>query len=121
MQFSKIVNASVRFGAVFRYAESYGAVRCCDNSYGAVRCGSPLNGLNYGAWPIPVRKTVQKRFFSTVHRKNKPYKTAVSYVSQAFSRGTNETAVSLRRTVCIKRTKRGFVRFLTLILGALTH
>ena len=51
----------------------------------------------YGAGPIPVGKTVQHRFFSTVHRMNKPYKT--SYGSETISRGTNETAVSLRYTV----------------------
>ena len=86
----------MRFGAVFRYPTSkpYG-VRCCDISYGAVRRGSPLNVFFYGAAPLAVGKTVQHRFFSTVHRMNKPYKTAVSYGSRAFSRGTNETAVFL--------------------------
>ena len=83
----------MRFGAVFRYRKSYGAVRCCDISYGAVRRGSPLNGLFYGVAPLSVGKTVQHLFFSTLHRMNKPYKTAVSYGSRAFSRGTNETAV----------------------------
>ena len=76
----------MRFGAVFRYRKSYGAVRCCNISYDAVRCGSPLNGLFYGAAPLSVGKTVQYRFFSAVHRINKPYKTAVSYGSRAFSR-----------------------------------
>ena len=99
VRFSKIVNATVRFGSVVRYSKSYGAVRCCDKSYGAVRCGSPFNVFCYDAGPIPVGQTVQNRFFSTVHRMNKPYKTAVSYGSQAFSRGTNKTAVSLRCTV----------------------
>ena len=94
MRFAEIRNPTVRFDAVFRLSKYYGAVRCCDKSYGAVRCGSPLNGFCYGAG-IPVGKTVQNRFFSTVHRMNKPYKTAVSYDSQAFSRGTNETAVFL--------------------------
>ena len=78
VRFSKIVNATVRFGSVVRYSKSYGAVRCCDKSYGAVRCGSSLNGFCYRAVPIPVGETVQNRFFSTVHRMNKPYKTAVS-------------------------------------------
>ena len=89
----------MRFGAVFRYSNSYGAVRCCDKSYGAVRCGFPLNGFGYGAGPVPVGKTLQTRFFPAVHHMNKPYKIAVSYGSQAFSRGANETAVSLRCTV----------------------
>ena len=53
MRFSKIRNATVRFGAVFkdrkcygavrcafRYCESYAAARFCDKSYDAVRCGS---------------------------------------------------------------------------------
>ena len=93
MRFSEIRNPTVRFGAVFRYRKSYGAVRCCDISYGAVRRGSPLNVFFYGAAPLSVGKTVQHRFFSTVHRMNKPYKTAVSYGSRVFSRGTNETAV----------------------------
>ena len=88
-------NPAVRFGAVFRYRKSYGAVRCCDISYGAVRCGSPVNGLFYGAAPLSVGKTVQYRFFSAVHRMNKPYKTAVSYGSRAFARSRNETAVFL--------------------------
>ena len=87
---------SVRFSEI---ANLICAVRCCDKSYCAVRCGSPLNGFCYGAGPIPVGKTVRNRFFSTVHRMNKPYKTAVSCGSQAFARGTNETAVSLRCTV----------------------
>ena len=78
-------NPTVRVGAVFRNQESYGAVRC----------GSPLNGFCYGARPIPVRKTVQHRFLSTVHRMNKRTKTVVSYGCRAFSRGTNETAFSL--------------------------
>ena len=89
----------MRFGADFRYSKSYDAVRCCEKSYGAVRCGSPLNGFCYGAEPIPVGKTVQNRFFSTMRRMNKPYETAVSCGSQAFSRGTNETAVCLRCAV----------------------
>ena len=84
----------MRFGAVFRYRKSYGAVRCCDISYGAVRLGSLLN-VFYGAAPLSGGKTVQHRFFSTVHRMNKPYNTAVSYGSRASSRGTNETAVFL--------------------------
>ena len=115
----------MRFGAVFRYRKSYGAVRCCDISYGAVRRGSPLNGFFYGAAPLSVGKTVQHRLFSTVHRMNKPYKTAVSNGSRAFSRGTNETAifllfVSLRCTVLInKRCKPagayGFLSFFTSI------
>ena len=84
------------FGAVFRHRKSYGAVRCCcDVSYGAVRRGSPLKVFFYGAAPLSVGKTVQHRFFS-MHRMNKPYKTAVSYGSRAFSRGTNETAVFLQ-------------------------
>ena len=93
----------MRFGAVLKNTKSYDAVRCCDISYGAVRCcdisygavrrGSPLNVFFYGAAPLSVGKTVQHRFFSTVHRMNKPYKTAVSYGSRVFSRGTNETAV----------------------------
>ena len=95
VRFSEIRNPTVRFGAVFRYRKSYGAVRCCDISYGAVRHGSPLNVFFYGAAPLSVGKTVQHRFFSTVHRVNEPYKTAVSYSSRAFSRGTNETAVFL--------------------------
>ena len=99
VRFSEIRNPTVRFGAVFEYSQSDGAVWCCDKSYGAVRCTSPLNGFCHGAGLIPVGKTVQNRFFSTVHRMNKPYKTAVSYGSQAFSRGTNKTAVSLRCTV----------------------
>ena len=41
----------------------------------------------YGAGTIPVGKTVQNRLFSTVHRMNKPYKTAVSYGPQAGSYG----------------------------------
>ena len=101
VRFGAVIYPAVRFGAVFRYSEPYGAVRCCDTPfwYCAVRCGSPLNGFCYGAGPIPVGKTAQNRFFSTVHRMNKPHKIAVSYGSQAFSRGTNETAVSLRCTV----------------------
>ena len=98
----------MRFGAVFRYRKSYGAVRCCDISYGAVRRGSPLNVFFFDAAPLSVGKTVQHRFSSTVHRMNKPYKTAVSYDSRAFSRGSNETGVfstvSLRCTVLINRT-----------------
>ena len=70
VRFSEIRNPTVRFGAVFRYSKSYGAVRCCDKSY--------------GAGPISVGKTVHNRFFSTVHRMNKPHKTAVSYGYQAF-------------------------------------
>ena len=65
-----IENLTVRFGAVLRKRKSYGAVRCCDKSY--------------GAGPISVGKTVHNRFFSTVHRMNKPHKTAVSYGYQAF-------------------------------------
>ena len=86
----------MRFGAVFRYPTSkpYG-VRCCDISYGAVRRGSPLNVFFYGATPLSVGKTVQHRFVAMVHRKDKPYKTTVSYGSRVFSRGTNETAVFL--------------------------
>ena len=91
-----VIYPTVRFGEVFRNRKSYGAVRCsCDISYGAVRRGSPLNVFFYGAAPLSVGKTVQHRFFSTVHRMNKPYKTAVSYGSRAFSRGTHETAVFL--------------------------
>ena len=48
----------VRFGAVFKYCKSYGAVRR----------GSPLNIVFDGAAPLPVGKTVQHRFLSTVHR-----------------------------------------------------
>ena len=124
--FSEIRNPTVRFGAVFRYRKSYGAVRCGfhkSDILRAVRRGFPLNGFSCGAVPLPVGKTVQHRFFSTVHRMNKPrfrtvlpiflgaltnrcfstvhrtikpYNTAVSYRSGTFSRGTNETAVSLR-------------------------
>ena len=96
VRFSENRNPTVRFGSIFRFSKSYGAVQYCDKSYGAVRCGSPLNVFFYGAAPLSVGKTVQNRFFSTVHRTNKPYKTAGSYGSQAFSRGTNETAVYLR-------------------------
>ena len=99
MRFGAFMYPTVRFGAVLRYGKSYGAVRRCDKSYGAVRCGFPLNGLCYGAGPISVGKTVHNCFFSTVHFMNKPYKTAVSHGFQAFSRGTNETAVSIRCTV----------------------
>ena len=74
----------MRFGAVFRYRKSYGAVRCCDISYGAVRRGSPLNVFFFDAAPLSVGKTVQHRFSSTVHRMNKPYKTAVLYGSRVF-------------------------------------
>ena len=104
--FSEIRNPTVRFGALFRHSKSYGAVRCCDKSYGAVRCGSPLNVFCYGAGRISAGKTAQNRFFPTaVHRMNKPCKTAVSYGSQDFSRGTNETAVFLRCTVWMNRKK----------------
>ena len=92
MRFSDIVNTTVRYGAVIYptvrfgavvknrksygavrcYDISYGVVRCCDVSYGAVRRGSPLNVFFYGAAPLSVGKTVQHRFFSTVHRMNKP-------------------------------------------------
>ena len=75
----------MRFGAVFKNRKCHDAVRCCDKSYGAVRCGSTLNDFCYGAGPIPVGKTVQNRSFSTVHRMNKPYKTAISYGSQAYT------------------------------------
>ena len=44
---------------------SYSAVRCCDISYGAV---CPLDVFFFGASQRSVGKTVQHRFFSTVHR-----------------------------------------------------
>ena len=111
--FSKTSNPAMWFGVVFGYRKSYGAVRR----------GSPLNCFSYGAVQLAARKTVQHSFFSavhhmnkprfrtvlpiflgaltnrcfsTVHRTIKPYNTAVSYRSGTFSRGTNETAVSLR-------------------------
>ena len=94
MGFSEISNPTVQFGALFRYRKSYGAVRCYDiSSYGAVRRGSSLNRFLYGSASLSVGKTAQHRFFSTVHRMNKPYENAVSYGSNVFSRGTNETAV----------------------------
>ena len=62
----------LRFVAVFRYRKNYCAVRCCDISYGAVRRGSTLNVFLYGAAPLSVGKTVQHRFFSTVHSMNYP-------------------------------------------------
>ena len=68
--FLDIVNPTVRFGAVLKNMKSYGAVRCCGISHGAVRRGSPLNVFFYGAAPLAVGKTVQHRFFSTVHRMN---------------------------------------------------
>ena len=95
MRLGNIKNPPVRFGAVSKSEKSYGAVRCCDICYGAVRRGSPSNGFLYGSAPLSVGKTVQCRSFSTVHRMNTPYKTAVSYGSSPFSRGTNETAVFL--------------------------
>ena len=108
VQFSEIENPTVRFGAVLRKRKSYGAVccgfekheilRCCSVLWYILRCGSarfPVERFFYGAAPLSVGKTVQHRFFSTVHRMNKPYKTAVSYGSRAFCRGTNETAVFL--------------------------
>ena len=79
-----VIYPTVRFGAVFRSQESYGAARCGlqidivnptvrfgtyrDTSYGAVWRGSPLNVFFFGAAPLSVGKTVQHRFFSTVHR-----------------------------------------------------
>ena len=100
-----VIHPTVRFGAVlknrksygagrcgFENTKSYGAVRCCDISYGAVQCGfqkpgilrrgSPLNGFLYGAAPLSVGKSVQRRFFSTVHQVNKPYKTRQSHQQQ---------------------------------------
>ena len=137
MRFSETRNPTVHFGAVFRYRKCSRAVRCCDILYGAVRRGSPLNGFLCGAAPLAVGKTVQHRFFSTVHRMNKPYKTAVSYGSRAFSRDTNETpvflSVSPRCTVLINRTnprvRTAFCRFFTCrqshqqqqVLGALKN
>ena len=89
--------AKVRFGADFRNQESHGAARCCDTSYGSVPCDSPFNGFCLGAVPILLRReNRRKRLFSTVHRMNKPCKTAVLHGSQDFSRSTNETAVSRR-------------------------
>ena len=73
MRFSKFGNPTVRFGAVLENRKSYGAVRFSDISYGPVRFDSPLNRLFYGAVSIPVGKTVQHTFFSTVHRIYKPY------------------------------------------------
>ena len=93
MLFSEIRNSTVRFGAVFGCRKSYGAVRCCGISYIAVRRGSPLNVFFYGAAPLSAGNDVQHRFFSKVHRTNEPYKTALSYGSRAYSRGTNETTV----------------------------
>ena len=40
--FPEFVNATVRFGAVFR-CEPYGAVRLYFMPYGAVRCGFPIS------------------------------------------------------------------------------
>ena len=113
----KIENAAERFGAVFRnqeyhgavrcgfqtYRKSYyGAVRCCDASYDAVRCGSPLIGFDDGAVLIPVgwenrTKTVFLHRAPYIQRKT--YTTLFLMVfstGSSFSRGTNETAVSLR-------------------------
>ena len=66
---------SARFGAVFTYRTSYGVVRCCDN---ILRCGLARVSVGrfvHGTVPIALGKTVQRRFFSTVHRMNKAYKT----------------------------------------------
>ena len=50
MPCSGFVNATVRFGAVFRCRELYGAVRLHFMSYGAVRCGFPISySKTYGA------------------------------------------------------------------------
>ena len=91
MRFSGIVNATVRFGAVFKNRKCYGTAGCGFKKSGilrsgsvrfsdivnitvrfgvvinpsAVRCGSPFNGFCYGAGPIPVG--------------NKPYKPAGSW------------------------------------------
>ena len=73
MRLGVVIYLTVRFGAVFRNR----------NSYGAVRRGSSLNVFFCGAVSLPVGKTVQRIFFSTAHRVNEPYKTAVSYGSHA--------------------------------------
>ena len=86
----------------FRYCKSYGAVRCGFEKYEILRCGSVLWYIvRCGPAWFPVERvflrcgcgsTLRKenstlhRFFSTLHRMNKPYKTAVSYGSRAFSR-----------------------------------
>ena len=50
MPYSGFVNATVRFGAVFRCRELYGAVRLYFMSDGAVRCGFPISySKTYGA------------------------------------------------------------------------
>ena len=95
VQFAEIRNITVRFSEIRNPTVRFGAVFTNQTFYGAARRGSPLNGFSYGAVPLPVGKTGQHRFFSTVHRMNIPCKTAVSYGSRAFSRGTNATAVFL--------------------------
>ena len=104
MRYGAVIYPAVRFGAVFRYRKSYGAVRCCDISYGAVRSGSPLNGIFYGTAPLSVWKTVQYRFFSAVHRMNKPYGfVRFSRCCSEHERNRRFSAVSLRCTVLKKR------------------
>ena len=65
VRFSKIVNATVRFG-VFLYptlrSSAVSRNRNTSVRFGAVRCGSLLNGCCYGAGPIPVGKTVKPCF-----------------------------------------------------------
>ena len=105
VRFSEIRNPTVRFGAILRSGKSYGAVRCCDISYGAVRSGSPLNGIFYGTAPLSVWKTVQYRFFSAVHRMNKPYGfVRFSRCCSEHERNRRFSAVSLRCTALIKST-----------------
>ena len=84
VRFPEIRNLTVWFSEIWNPT-----VRVSDTvnptvRFGAVRRGSLLNVFFHGAIPLPVGKTVQHRFFSTLHRMNKPYKTAVSYGSPAF-------------------------------------
>ena len=95
-RFSKTGNPTIRFGAVLKTRKSYGAVRFCDVSYGPGRFGSPLSRFFYGAIPIPVQnKTYNTRFPLRCTVYINRTKTAVSYGSQTFYRGTNETAKTL--------------------------
>ena len=59
---------------------SYRAFRCCGESHRrALRCGFSQAFFLRGAGPIPLRKNEWNRVFPTIHRRNTPYKTAVSY------------------------------------------
>ena len=113
VRFSFVINPTVRFGAVFQNRESYCAVRCSFRKSKILRSGSvrfPVEPifLRCGSNPGRENRTTHAFLCGAPYIYINRTKPRFRRVLKLLSGHHNETAVSLRCTELINRTKGRF-------------